>query len=268
MGGGFGSLRVLAGVAATLLAPMAQADDKPRCQPPVIGTATVQTALDGRTLRLADGREVRLAGIEVPNPAAGAQAARAALALLVEGREVALRRLGAESDRHGRLLAEVRLASPAEAGGERSIQHALLAQGHARVAGRVGDPACAAEWLAAERAARMASLGLWADPHYVIRAAGNPDQILAGRGAFAVVQGKVLSVRESGGTIYVNFGRRWSEDFTVTILKRNERIFSAAGLDLKNLAGRHVRVRGFVEERGGPWIEAARPEQIEIAERD
>jgi hypothetical protein len=32
----------------------------------------------------------------------------------------------------------------------------------------------------------------------------------------------VLSVRESGATIYVNFGRRWTEDFTVTILKRNE----------------------------------------------
>jgi hypothetical protein len=24
---------------------------------------------------------------------------------------------------------------------------------------------------------------------------------------------------------------------------------------------------GTIEERGGPWIEAARPEQIEIAER-
>ena len=78
----------------------------------------------------------------------------------------------------------------------------------------------------------------------------------------------MLSVGESGGTIYVNFGRRWSEDFTVTVLKRNERRFITAGLELKKLAGRHVRVRGTVEERGGPWIEASRPEQIELAERD
>ena len=136
------------------------------------------------------------------------------------------------------------------------------------MAARVGDMACAGEWLKTERAARAAGLGLWADPHYLIKQAGQPDEVLAGRSAFALVQGRVLSVRESGGTIYVNFGRRWSEDFTVTILKRNERIFSAAGMDLKNLAGRHVRIRGYVEERGGPWIEAARPEQIEIAERD
>ena len=95
----------------------------------------------------------------------------------------------------------------------------------------------------------------------------DPAGILAVRGRFAVVEGKVLSVRESGGTIYVNFGRRWSDDFTVTVAKRNERSFTAAGLPLKRLAGQHVRVRGTIEERGGPWIEATRPEQIEIAER-
>ena len=34
----------------------------------------------------------------------------------------------------------------------------------------------------------------------------------------------------------------------------------------KRLEGRRVRVRGFVEERGGPWIEATAPEQFEIAD--
>lgn len=66
----------------------------------------------------------------------------------------------------------------------------------------------------------------------------------------------------------MNFGRPWSDDFTVTILKRHERTFTAAGMELKKLAGQHVRVRGFIEERGGPWIEAVTPEQIEIAERN
>jgi hypothetical protein len=93
-------------------------------------------------------------------------------------------------------------------------------------------------------------------------------RIRPGSSRFGVVsrwlRAKVLSVRESGATIYVNFGRRWSDDFTVTVQKRS---FTAAGLELKKLAGQHVRVRGTIEERGGPWIEAARPEQIEIAER-
>ena len=87
---------------------------------------------------------------------------------------------------------------------------------------------------------------------------------MAKRGRFTLVEGKIVSVRESGGTIYVNFGQRWSADFTVTILKRNERQFTAAGIALRSLAGKRVLVRGWVEQRGGPWIEATGPDQIEV----
>jgi hypothetical protein len=118
--------------------------------------------------------------------------------------------------------------------------------------------------FAAEQIARAAKLGLWAEPYYVMTKAEDPAEVLKSRGRFTLVEGKVESVRESGGTIYVNFGRRWSEDFTVTIAKRNARSFSAAGLEPKTLAGRRVRIRGWIEERGGPWVEAARPEQIEV----
>jgi hypothetical protein len=189
-----------------------------------------------------------------------------ALEALVSGREIALLRLGADSDRYGRVVALVSVEPAAPEIGL-SVQGALLGQGQARVAAGIGDSACATKLLEVERVARTSGLGLWADPYYVIRRAEDPTGVLAVRGRFAVVEGKVLSVRESGATIYVNFGRRWSDDFTVTVQKRSERSFTAAGLELKKLAGQHVRVRGTIEERGGPWIEAARPEQIEIAER-
>jgi endonuclease YncB( thermonuclease family) len=247
------------GLITLLAAATAQAADKPACKPAPLGTAQVRSVLDGRTVQLTDGREVRLAGIEVP------QNAKAALETLVSGRDIALLRLGADSDRYGRVVALVSVAGAAEIG--QSVQRALLAQGQARVTANLGDSACAASLLEAERTARAGGLGLWADPYYVIRHAEDPAGILAVRGRFAVVEGKVLSVRESGATIYVNFGRRWSDDFTVTVQKRSERSFTAAGLELKKLAGQRVRVRGTIEERGGPWIEAARPEQIEIAER-
>jgi endonuclease YncB( thermonuclease family) len=237
-----------------------------RCQPTIIGSAAIQAVLDGRTVRLADGRELRLVGIEIPNRPDEARAAKAALAGLAEGRSVTLARLSEDTDRYGRVLALAFLALAA--GVEASVQHALVAQGHARVAARVGDRDCASPLLAAEQAARAARRGLWGDARHVIRSAQNPDQILAERGTFTLVEGRVLSVRESGATIYVNFGRRWSEDFTVTVPRRSERMFAAAGVTLKDLVGQRVRVRGFVEERGGPWIEAARPEQIEVAERD
>lgn len=251
---------------AVLFAAGAWADDKSSCRAATVGSGQVQAVLDGRTVRLSDGRTVKLAGIEVSQPdEADSRANNAQLALehLVINREITLMRLGPETDRYGRVVALVAL--PASSG--EAVQHALLAQGHARVAANIGDFACAASLLAAEKAARTAGLGLWAKPYYVMRNAEDPAGILAVRGRFAVVEGKVLSVRESGATIYVNFGRRWSEDFTVTVPKRNERSFTAAGVPLKKLTGQHVRVRGFVEERGGPWIEAAMPSQIEIAER-
>ncbi len=98
--------------------------------------------------------------------------------------------------------------------------------------------------------------------------ADEPAAVAAARGRFAIVEGKVLSVRESGSTIFVNFGRRWTQDFVVTVAKRNERGFAAAGVAPVRLQGRRVRVRGIVEQRGGPWIEATHPEQIEILERN
>ena len=252
------------GLIALLAATTAQAADKSSCKPAVLGAAQVRSVIDGRTVQLTDRREVRLAGIEVPQKHDGA--AKMALETLVAGRDVALLRLGAESDRYGRVVALVSVEPAAPELGQ-SVQRALLAQGRARVAANLGDSACAASLLEAERTARKGGLGLWADPYYVIRHAEDPAGILAVRGRFAVVEGKVLSVRESGATIYVKFGRRWTDDFTVTVQKRNQRNFTAAGLELKKLAGQHVRVRGTIEERGGPWIEAAAPEQIEIAER-
>jgi endonuclease YncB( thermonuclease family) len=239
----------------------------------VVRDATASRFIDGRTFAIADGREVRLAAIEVPPLPAGqvpetapAAAARDALAAELEGRELSLRQAEPQTtDRYGRILA---YAFIADSGSERSVQADLLAAGVARVAASAGRRACAEELLRQENVARRAKLGLWAGSYYDSLNAGDPAAVLAAKGRFALVEGKVDSVRESGATIYVNFGRRWTEDFTVTILKRNERSFAAAGLEPRTLAGRRIRVRGWIEERGGPWIEAARPEQIELTDRE
>ncbi len=228
------------------------------CKVEDAGTATVRAVLDGRTFALTDGREVRLAAIEV---AAAEPASKTALDTLIGGREIVLKRPGDARDRYGRLPAYAFLA-----GDPQSMQQILLAAGHARVAAGAGDPKCAAELLRAERAARSARLGLWSDPANAPRQAGDLPALAAVRGHFTLVEGRVVSVRESGGTIYINFGRRWSEDFTATVLRRNEKPFASAGLDLKKLAGRNVRVRGVIEERGGPWIEVHSPGQVEIAD--
>jgi len=242
------------------------------CRFEVFGSGKVARVVDGRGFVLDDGREVRLAAIEVPPApeaaetgprAAAGSAAKAMLESILAGQTVELRGQpeAAATDRYGWLMAHTEvIGSKAAAGPE------MVSRGYARVAAQVGHTACAAELLSRERAARTAKLGLWGEPYYVVMAAGKGSELLAERGQFTVVEGKVWSVRESGGTIYLNFGRRWSEALTVTILKRHERMFSGAGLGLKRLENRVVRVRGWIDERNGPRIEATRPEQIEIAE--
>jgi endonuclease YncB( thermonuclease family) len=244
-----------------------------RCGSTAITAGNVTRVIDGRTFVLDDGREVRLAAIEVPSGTRPEQsvsdpegaAAREQLASLLATGVLGLRRAETDTDRYGRVPA---YAFVVQAGTERSLQADMLAEGHARVAATVGSRDCAADLEAREKDARKAKLGLWGDPYYGMQEAEKPIEILARRGHFALVEGKVLSVRESGATIYVNFGRRWSDDFTVTILKRNARRFTAAGLDPKSLSGKQIRVRGWIEERGGPWIEATQPEQIELAVGD
>jgi endonuclease YncB( thermonuclease family) len=225
-----------------------------QCNLEGLDAVKVASVRDGRTLMLDDGRELRLAAIEIADDIA----ARSALQSLT-GATLTLKKLGTGRDRYGRIVA---FAFPPGATG--AVQQTLLAAGAAIVAGRVGDKACAAELLAFERAAREQKRGIWADPSSAPMHADDGASVAAQRGRFTVIEGQVLSVRESGSTIYVNFGRRWSRDFSVTISKRNQRMFAAAGLDPKSLDGRRVRVRGWVEQRSGPIIEATRPEQIEI----
>lgn len=218
-----------------------------------IDTAAVSEVRDGRTLLLADGRELRLAAIEVT------EASRAVLQSLAARQTLRLEKLGPGQDRYGRLVAFAYTGDM-----QTSLQQTMIEQGHAQVSARIGDKHCADLLLARERAARAARRGIWADPNFAPLPSHDVTRITAVRGQFALIEGKVLSVRESGATIYANFGRRWTRDFAITILKRHRRDFAAAGIDPKELEGRRVRVRGWVEQRRGPMIEAAAPEQIEV----
>jgi endonuclease YncB( thermonuclease family) len=250
---------------AALMVSDARAQAAPGCGSKDAWPAEVARVVDGRSFLLADGREVRLAGIETVLPVPGDQdevhaeaalAAKAALEGLVLAREVDLFVANAGSDRYGRLMADVSADGVL-------VQHALVASGHALVS-PAASPACRTSLLSAERGARAHGRGLWGEPYSVVRNTADPADILADQGRFGVVQGKVASVRQSAGIIYINFGQRWSDQFTATLLKRNEGSFTHAGVTPKSLAGRTIEVRGWIEERNGPTVELTRPEQIEI----
>jgi endonuclease YncB( thermonuclease family) len=220
------------------------------------GEGRVAAVIDARTFRLQDGREVRLAGIE---PATSEKARNAsALSAVIAARDITLRGADDTPDRYGRQPAFVYLD-----GSDMPVQSVLLAQGEALVSADIADRDCAGILNAAEAEARRAKRGIWADPA-AIKNAESPGDILAGIGRFMVVEGRVLSVRQAGATTYLNFGRNWTRDFAVTISRRAAAAFEAAGISLKSLENRRIRVRGWVEARGGPRIEVLRVGQIEM----
>lgn len=225
------------------------------------GEGRVAAIIDGRGFRMDDGREVRLAGIE-PGPSLTPAESARALTALIAGRHVTLHYPTDMPDRYGRQPAFV-VADDAS----QSVQRALVAQGEALADPAIGDAACAGELAAAEAEARAAQKGLWNDLA-AIKNAERPDDILAEMGRFALVEGKVLSARQAGATFYVNFGRRWTRDFAVTISRRMMPSFEAAGLNLRSLVNKRIRIRGWVERHGGPRIRATHVRQIELIADD
>jgi hypothetical protein len=71
-------------------------------------------------------------------------------------------------------------------------------------------------------------------------------------------------VGEGRGRLYLNFAEDWRRDFTVSVERKHVRAFTEAGIDLKGLAGKRVRARGWLAWWNGPMIEATHPEQIEV----
>lgn len=247
-------------------------------------TSVVASVIDGDTLVLEDGREVRLTGIQAPKLPLGrpnfdawplADEARDAVADLALGKRAMLRFGGARTDRHKRVLAQVFIAR--ENGGFDWLQKEILGQGLARVYTFSDNRACGEELLEAERAARGKALGIWANDFYDIRDAADVPVLLERIGRFELVEGRVTSAALVRGRLYLNFGDDYREDFTVTVQERDVKLFGTeepwasflAGVepaDVRGLAGRRVRVRGWLDRYNGPEMEATHPEQIEFVD--
>jgi endonuclease YncB( thermonuclease family) len=239
-----------------------------RAAPPLPSTKVVEI-VDGDTLVVeppVDGlREARLVGIQAPKLPLGrrdfaawplADEARRALAELALDREVTPVVTGRGRDRHGRLLAHLVRADGTWLQGE------MLRSGFARVYTFADNRARAAEMLSLEREARAAGRGIWRHPFYGIRDATRID----GRdiGTFQLIEGAVTAAAPVKTWVYLNFGDDWRRDFTVSVPARAAPEFERAGVALDRLAGRRIRVRGWLDSFNGPMIEANHPEQIEI----
>lgn len=237
---------------ASMLAGAAFAADCPLT--PTV-TERVAAVLSGDSIVLESGMPVRLATVAAPDGGA----AEATLAGLVGGRVVEVRLASSERDRYGRAVAQVFIPGQPDLW----LQAALVERGLLEVRTTAENASCARALLAIEAMAREARAGIWADAAFASLAAADPT-LTEHVGSYAAVEGRVVSTGGTERTLFLNFGYDWSTDFTVTMSASDAAGFDFSGVGVEGLAGRLVRVRGWIQERDGATIRIDHAEQIEI----
>ena len=222
--------------------------------------ATVTEVVDVRTLRLADGSLIRIAGIEpigllFDDAEEAVEAAlKKRVAELTLEKVIAVQPLAEKTDRYGRTPAIVSASGAL-------VQETLVREGLAVALSAETDPLpCFERILAAEAEARRQRRGFWTGERLP---EARPRALASRIGHFAIFEGDVASVRNRRARTYLNFGDVWSADVTAEIEADDREPFGGE-LALEQLAGKRVRLRGFIEERGGPVIALSSPMQLEI----
>ena len=234
------------------------------------GAGTVALAVDGLRLTLADGRIVELSGIEIPgmNEMGNAepgnfplQAKQALDQLFGKDKDIILYQTRDKDtgrvNRMGHTLAHV-VQKP----GNVWLQSYLVRQGLARVAPTLRNPEQADALYKAEQLARDEKRGIWADGSaYAVLRTTDPINTTP---RFIVAEGTVVKAAIVNNRVYLNFGDDWKKDFSVGVEPDVRRALARAGIDPLQLQGKTLRIRGWVRDYNGPFIDLETPAQIEF----
>ncbi len=217
------------------------------------------------TLQLESGEILRLSGIEIPDYKPSSPGEHSLLTMkilndMLRGKQVNIhqtpnKKLG-RKNRMNHLLAHIERKDD-----KLWVQGTLLSLGLARVRTRQYTPHLAKEMYAIENKARLEKAAIWAIEKYFIKAPtdldGSIDQV-------HIIQGRVESVAQNNGNIYINFGKNWRTDFTAMIRSEHKKIFYKAGLDPMNWGGEILQLRGWLDSYNGPMLTLSHPEAVQV----
>lgn len=218
----------------------------------------VERVHDGDTLRLTDGRKVRIIGINTPELARKnkpadpmAHEARDALqALLKDNSQIKLRYGKEKYDRYNRLLAHPFLADGT------NITEQLLKKGFGFALVVPPNNWQSDCYKKAENQARQNQVGLWQHPHYKAIAA---EQVTKKFKGYYRIKGKVERVGESRYSYWLNL----SKGFALRIKKQDAKHFNS--LPIKSLKDKTIVARGWVYERNKEMrMQIRHPSALEV----
>ncbi len=233
------------------------------CQLTSGGESTVLAIAGPLTLRLADGRFVRLAEVATPSPAQSAgydpsSAATAFLRSAALGRRVEVKYSGASRDRYGVYTAHVFVVGEAPLW----LQEGLVSAGLAQAFPQADNHSCSRQLMSFEAAARDEKRGHWGIALFKVLAARDARSISNLVQTYQIVEGKIDRITQTGGRAVLHFGAEGKFDFTAVIEPAARK--QLGGQALEQWQARFVRVRGWIERKKGPEMSITQPEEIEL----
>ena len=254
-------LIVLISMMFSVIAPVVtQADDAihldydSKTQIRVPTPVKIKKAIDGQTLLSDDGKIYALTGLDLTDTA------YKRLAELTEGKNCTLYQT--RSDKIGRMNRLTQILGHMTCGKDDIwIQGTLIAEGLARVRTTPENKQQSGAMLKLESAARGKKLGLWALPTNAVL---TPDTAKKYTNGFAIVEGTVYTTAQNKESIFLNFTSDWKTDFSIGVPAKLRREFSKLRIDPMSLKGKKIRVRGWMRDYNGPYIELDHAEQLEM----
>jgi micrococcal nuclease len=236
------------------------------------GSGRVETVIDGQTIALSDGRIIRLSGVFYPWGSAemgredreslflGLQALQT---LLPKGTEIHLYQTRQQQkgrmNRMGQTLAHVVVKSSMV-----WVNGTLVARGLAYALNDAQTPELMAPLYGLEQQARSAEIELWAkDGQTGLLTPESASKVI---GMLRVIEGRVQTAASRQNMLYLNFGDDWKKDFTVQITPPVRKALLRAGIDPLSLSGQTVRVRGWIRDWNGPFMELTTVHNLEVVE--
>ncbi len=198
----------------------------------------VASVTDGDTLRLADGRSVRLIGLNAPEvgrkgsraePFADAASAKLKALVSASNWQVGLHVGPQAKDHYGRVLAH------AYDDNGRNLEALLLAEGFGFFVAIAPNTQLVSCHSKVEHEARLAGRGVWRKSPVI------PVARLR-RGGFAVIDARVERVEANRGGI-------WLELDESTVLHITQDVAASFGSSLMDLPGKRLEARGWVIDR-------------------
>ncbi len=229
------------------------------------GRADVLKVIDPQTLLLHDGRTIHLTGLHFPDFSMQVVGDYSLMAKKILedaflGETVLVYQTPQDDwgrmNRMGHHLAHLQRQSD-----KLWLQGLLISLGLAEVKTTQRTPELSQEMYALEKQARNEEIGLWSDPTYKIL---EPSEAYKHMDSFQIVEGHVVSAAMKNNRVFLNFGVDWREDFTASVSAQDRSLFNKQGINPLEWNQKNLRVRGWVRNYNGAFIEIDHPQAVEV----